>query len=41
MIVRNWHGRTPSALADRYLALMREVALPDYNRRPATSAPGA
>jgi hypothetical protein len=34
MIVRNWHGRVPSDLADRYLALMREVALPDYKATP-------
>jgi hypothetical protein len=34
MIVRNWHGRVPVALADRYLALMREVALPDYRSTP-------
>jgi hypothetical protein len=34
MIVRNWHGRVPTALADRYLALMREVALPDYKSTP-------
>ena len=34
MIVRNWHGRVPVALSDRYLALMREVALPDYKSTP-------
>jgi hypothetical protein len=34
MIVRNWHGRVPVALSDRYLALMREVALPDYKATP-------
>jgi hypothetical protein len=34
MIVRNWHGRVPAALADRYLVLMREVALPDYKSTP-------
>ena len=34
MIVRNWHGRVSTALADRYLALMREVALPDYKSTP-------
>ena len=27
MIVRNWHDGVPAALADRYLALMREAAL--------------
>lgn len=30
MIARRWHGRVPAAKADEYLALMREVALPDY-----------
>ena len=30
MIVRRWHGRVRTADADAYLALMREVALPDY-----------
>lgn len=34
MIVRNWHGRVPVALAERYLTLMREVALPDYKSTP-------
>ena len=34
MIVRNWHGRVPAALSARYLALMREVALPDYKATP-------
>jgi hypothetical protein len=34
MIVRNWHGRVPAEQADRYLALMREVALPDYKSTP-------
>jgi hypothetical protein len=34
MIARNWHGRVPAALADRYLVLMREVALPDYKSTP-------
>ncbi|MBO9558629.1 MAG: antibiotic biosynthesis monooxygenase [Caulobacter sp.] len=34
MIVRNWHGRVPAPLADRYLALMREIALPDYKSTP-------
>ena len=34
MIVRNWHGRVPAALSNRYLALMREVALPDYKSTP-------
>ena len=30
MIARRWHGRVPAAKAEEYLALMREVALPDY-----------
>jgi hypothetical protein len=30
VIARRWHGRVPNALAERYLALMRDVALPDY-----------
>jgi hypothetical protein len=30
MIARRWHGRVPASKAAEYLALMREVALPDY-----------
>jgi hypothetical protein len=30
MIARRWHGGVPAAKAEEYLALMREVALPDY-----------
>ena len=30
MIARRWHGRIPAAKADEYLALMRDVAIPDY-----------
>lgn len=30
MIARRWHGRVPASKADEYLALMREIALPDY-----------
>ena len=30
MIARIWHGRTPTAKADSYLAFLRERALPDY-----------
>ena len=30
MIARRWHGRVPAATAEEYLALMRDVALPDY-----------
>lgn len=36
MIVRNWHGHVPASLSDRYLALMREVALPDYKSTPGS-----
>ncbi|MBO9500071.1 MAG: hypothetical protein J7483_11510 [Novosphingobium sp.] len=34
MIARRWHGRVPNALAEEYLQLMREVALPDYRGTP-------
>ena len=34
MIVRNWHGRVPLAKSEAYLALMRQVALPDYKATP-------
>ena len=34
MIARRWHGRVPAAKADDYLALMREIALPDYRGTP-------
>jgi hypothetical protein len=30
MIARRWQGRLPTAKAEAYLRLMREVALPDY-----------
>jgi hypothetical protein len=30
MIARRWHGRVPASKAVGYLALMRDVALPDY-----------
>ena len=30
MIARRWHGRVPAAKGPDYLALMAEVALPDY-----------
>ncbi|MBO9517543.1 MAG: hypothetical protein J7493_05710 [Porphyrobacter sp.] len=30
MIARRWHGRVPNSLADEYLRLMQDVALPDY-----------
>lgn len=34
MIARHWHGRVPAAKAGEYLALMREVALPEYRAVP-------
>ena len=34
MIARRWHGRVSNAVAERYLALMRDVALPDYRGTP-------
>jgi len=34
MILRIWSGRTPAAKADRYLTLMRTLALPDYKGVP-------
>ena len=34
MIARRWHGMVPADLAGRYVALMREVALPDYRATP-------
>ena len=30
MIARLWHGVVPAEKADRYLHLMRTVAIPDY-----------
>ena len=30
MIARLWHGVTPAARADAYLAFLRQRALPDY-----------
>lgn len=30
MIARIWHGRTPIAKSDRYLAFLKERAIPDY-----------
>ena len=30
MIARRWHGRLPTAKAEDYLKLMRDVALPNY-----------
>lgn len=34
MIARHWHGRVPAEKAADYLALMAEVALPDYRSTP-------
>ena len=34
MIARRWHGRVTAAKSDDYLALMREIALPDYRGTP-------
>ena len=31
MLARLWHGRTPAAKADAYLAFLRERAVPDYS----------
>jgi hypothetical protein len=30
MIARMWHGRVPAEKSERYLHLMRTVAIPDY-----------
>lgn len=30
MMARRWHGRVQASKAEDYLALMRDVALPDY-----------
>jgi len=38
MIARLWHGVTPAARADNYLALLRERALPDYRSVPGNQA---
>jgi len=32
MIARIWHGRTPAAKADAYLAFLESRAVPDYRR---------
>ena len=34
MIARIWHGRVPADRGDDYLALMREVAIPEYRASP-------
>lgn len=38
MIARIWHGMTPAAKADAYLAFLRERALPDYRTTPGNLA---
>jgi len=38
LIARMWHGRTPTAKADEYLALLRSKALPDYRSKPGNLA---
>ena len=38
MIVRKWHGRTPTAKADAYAALMNRLAIPDYRAIPGNLA---
>jgi hypothetical protein len=32
VIARRWHGSVPQDKAEAYLALMKDVALPDYRR---------
>ncbi len=34
MLVRLWHGATPTTKSDAYLQLMRTVAIPDYSATP-------
>jgi len=34
VIARIWHGRTRAEDADAYLALLRELAIPDYENTP-------
>lgn len=38
MIARMWHGTTPTAKADAYLAFLRARALPDYRGTPGNLA---
>ena len=38
MIARIWHGRTPVAKADDYLAFLQRRALPDYRSTPGNLA---
>jgi hypothetical protein len=34
MIARIWHGRVPDLKGDKYLELMRRIALPEYLATP-------
>ena len=38
MIARIWHGTTPTAKADEYLAFLKERAIPDYSKTPGNLA---
>jgi heme-degrading monooxygenase HmoA len=38
MIARVWHGKTPIAKADGYLAFLQQRALPDYRGTPGNLA---
>jgi hypothetical protein len=38
MIGRRWHGRVPSAKAEAYLELSRDVGLADYRSTPGNIA---
>ena len=38
MIARMWHGRTPIAMSDEYLAFLRARAIPDYESVPGNLA---
>ena len=38
MIARIWHGTTPTAKADDYLAFLKARAIPDYSDTPGNLA---
>ncbi len=38
VIARIWHGTTPTAKADDYLAFLRRRAIPDYSATPGNLA---
>jgi len=38
VIARLWHGTTPTAKADEYLAFLQKRALPDYRSTPGNIA---